>query len=85
MDFGFGVAMANKPFYTSSRLEKIQYIKEMFPTDQRRTLTIEMGYKEGLIAHKDFPIIIDDFIANETKNYQKMLDVEKTAKSKDYE
>lgn len=82
MDFGFGVAMSNKPFYTVSRQEKILYIKEMFPSDQRRTLTIERVYKDGLIAHKDFPIIIDNFIANETKNYQKMLSIEKEAKGR---
>lgn len=76
LDFGFGVAMANKPLYTSSRREKIQYVKEMFPSAQRQTITFEAIYYKGIIKQQDFSMVIDTFLENARKNYKKLIDVE---------
>lgn len=76
MDFDFGVAMANKPFYTASRSEKIRYTKEAWP-NERRTITLEQLYKDNAsIRQKDFSMLIDVFLENAKPNYQKLLDVE---------
>lgn len=77
MDWDFGVAMANKPFYTSSRNGKLKYTKESWP-NERRTITIEQLYKNNAsIRPKDFPMLIDVFLKNAKPNYQKLLAVEK--------
>lgn len=75
LDFDFGVAMANRPFYTASRKGKIAYTKESWPKE-RRTTTFEQIYYKGIIRQSDFPMIIDTFLENAKKNYQKLLDVE---------
>ena len=76
MDFDFGVAMANKPFYTASRAGKIKYTKEAWP-NERRTITLEQLYKDNAsIRQKDFSMLIDVFLENAKPNYQKLLDVE---------
>ncbi len=76
MDWDFGVAMANKPFYTASRNGKLAYTKEAWP-NERRTITIEQLYKDNAsVRPKDFPLLIDVFFENAKPNYQKLLDVE---------
>lgn len=79
LDFSFGVAMANKPYYTSSRKEKIQYIKEILPQALTQTTTFEEIYNGNIIYQKDFNMIIDIFLENATKNYNKMVEVAKNA------
>jgi len=77
MDWDFGVAMANKPFYTASRRGKLKYTKESWP-NERRTITLEQLYMDNAsIRQKDFPLLIDVFLENAKPNYQKLLDVEK--------
>lgn len=75
LDFDFGVAMSNKPFYTASRKGKITYTKESWP-NERRTNTFEQIYYKGIIRQADFPMVIDTFLENAKKNYQKLLEVE---------
>jgi hypothetical protein len=79
MDFAFGVAMANKPYYTASRKEKIEYIKVSFPNNYR-TLIIEQIYNGAIVKQDDFPVAIDTFIENMEKNFNKMLAIEKEVK-----
>ena len=76
MDWDFGVAMANKPFYTASRTGKLVYTKDAWP-NERRTLTLEQLYKNNAtITQRDFPLLIDVFFENAKPNLQKLLDVE---------
>ncbi len=75
LDFDFGVAMSNKPFYTASRKGKIAYTKESWP-NERRTNTFEQIYYKGIVRQEDFPMVIDTFLENAKKNYQKLLTVE---------
>lgn len=83
LDFGFGVAMANKPFYTSSRKGRIQYIKEMFPGALRQTLTFEEIYYRATLRQRDFPLIIDTFLEKAKDNYKKLLEIEVEIKKDD--
>lgn len=83
MDFDFGVAMANKPFYTASRAEKIKYTKEAWP-NEKRTITLERLYTNNeSITQQDFSMLVDVFLENAEKNYQKLLDVESDIIKKD--
>jgi len=84
LNFGFGVAMANKPFYTSSVKEKMRYIKQIFPSERKLSSAYELVYQGGLIAQSDFPTVIDNFIEKVRPNYEKLLAVEeKILKEKD--
>jgi len=75
LDFDFGVAMSNKPFYTASRKRKIEYIKDTWPNG-RRTTTFEQIYYKGIVRQEDFSMIIDTFLEKAKINFQKILDVE---------
>lgn len=76
LHFGFGVAIANKPYYASSIKEQVEYIIKMFPSEKKRTLSMRSVYFGGLIKQSDFSTIIDNFIKSEKPNYEKMLTVE---------
>jgi predicted nucleotidyltransferase len=82
LDYAFGVAMANKPSYTASRKKKISYAKEAFPND-RLILTMEQVYYKGVVKQADFAVIIDAFLKNNRKNYEKMLDIEEKVNKTD--
>src|SRR3989338_2744178 len=75
LDFQFGVAMANRPFYTSNRAEKIRYIKQ-FPNIHKQINTFESIYKNGIIHSQDFSMIIDTFLENARRNYKKIIEIE---------
>lgn len=76
MDFDFGVAMANKPYYTASRQGKIEYTKESWP-EHKRTIVVEQLYKNiATIRQEDFPDLVEVFLTNSIPNYQKMMEKE---------
>lgn len=79
LDFVFGLAMANKPYYTASRRKKLDYVKEAFPSDSL-ILTMEQAYYKGIIKQTDFPLIVDAFLGNARKSYDKMLKLEQEIK-----
>lgn len=81
LDFDFGVAMSNKPFYSASRKRKIQYTREVFGK-HRRTNTFEQIYLKGIVEQKDFPMLIDTFLEKAKVNYEKLLAVEKNSLGK---
>lgn len=70
LDYAFGVAMSNKPYYSASRKKKIEHIKSAF-TNAPITLTLEQIYYGALIRQEDIITLIDTFIANNRKNYEK--------------
>lgn len=73
-DYIFGIAMSNKPFYTSSRKKKYEYIKEVFP-DQNLILPIEQVYyaKGRTMVKDDFILLLDAYLTQARKNYDKQL------------
>lgn len=75
LDFDFGVAMANKPFYSASRKQKIEYIKSSWPEGGRVNL-LEQLYSGKIVSQEDFNVLIDTYIDNMEKNYQKLIEVE---------
>jgi hypothetical protein len=77
LDFIFGEAISNKPYYTSSRQQRIEFTKEMFPQSFRTTLIYEDIYFNRTINQTDFQLIIDSFIEKAKINWEKMLEVEK--------
>jgi len=79
LDFGFGVAMANKPFYTCSRKDKVEYIKKAFPTALRQTKTFETIYKGATVNQEDYIFMVDEFLKNARKNYIKLTEVAQSA------
>jgi hypothetical protein len=75
LDYLFGIAMSNKPFYTASRSKRIEYIKEVFDVNAL-TLTLERVYF-GLIAEKDsFCQMMDAFLKIARENYAKQESIE---------
>jgi predicted nucleotidyltransferase len=78
MDFDFGVAMSNKPFYTASRKKKISYTKEVFP-EQLRPITLEQIYYEGVVKQTDFPILIDTYLESMESKYEKLINIGREA------
>jgi hypothetical protein len=76
LNFGFGVAIGNKPFFTSSMKERVQYIRKIFPEQDKSTLNMERAYHGGHIKQADFPTIIDSFIETEKPAFGKMLAIE---------
>lgn len=77
LDFDFGVAMANKPFYSASRKKKIEFMKES--QQHNRTITLESLYYQGKVVVKkeDFPMLIDTFLNQAKPNFEKLLEFEK--------
>lgn len=78
LDYAFGVAMSNKPFYSASRKKKIEHIKSAF-SNTPITLTLKQIYYGALIRQKDIITLIDTFIANNRENYEKQEAVLKEA------
>jgi hypothetical protein len=75
LDFAFGAAMANKPYFTSSRNKRIEYIQQIFPKGSLTALLASV-YKSGAFRQSDLIAVINTFLANNRENYQKMLEVE---------
>jgi hypothetical protein len=76
LDYAFGVAMCNKPLYTASRKKKISHIDDAFG-NMPITRTLEKIYYGMLISQKDICILIDVYLTNARKNYDKQLIIEK--------
>ena len=77
IDFIYGVAMSNKPQYTSSRLERINRIKEVFPHLDRMMETLLNITKNGVGDFDNLRNMIEGLRPNAEKNLQKLLDEEK--------
>lgn len=73
-DYVFGIAMSNKPFYTSSRKKKYEYIKEVFP-DQNLILPIEqVYYAQGrTMVRDDYIHLLEVYLEQARKNYDKQI------------
>lgn len=76
MNFDFGLAMANKPYYSSDRDKKVAHIKTVFPEESRVDL-FDKIYRSGFLSTEDLLMVIDTVKPNAEKNFHKMIDVEK--------
>ena len=77
MDYDFGVAMSNKPFYSASRKAKIAHVKQVFP-GHTRTNILEQIYDGANVKHEDFVVLIDAFLESAKSTYPKMLAVKES-------
>jgi predicted nucleotidyltransferase len=75
LDYAFGVAMSNKPFYSASRKKKIAHIDEVFPS-MPLTRTLEKIYNGVMISQKDICTLINAYLGNARKNYDKQIAME---------
>jgi len=76
IDFIYGVVMANKPQYTSSRTERIEAINEMFPGQRERDtlkVLVEVS-RHGVGEFQSFKTLIEEFRPRIEKNLKQMKD-----------
>ena len=72
IDFIYGVVMANKPQYTSSRVERIERINEMYPENKMMLETLMNVSRYGVEEFESFKNIIDGFRQNVVMNLKRM-------------
>ncbi|HET9850514.1 MAG TPA: hypothetical protein VFP35_02745 [Candidatus Saccharimonadales bacterium] len=80
-DFDYGVAMANKPYYTASRAKKIEYTKQAFKDHKRTNELKRLMYAKGVLKKEDLAKLINIYINNTKKNYEKIVKVVKEFES----
>jgi predicted nucleotidyltransferase len=73
LNFVYGVAIANKPTFTSSRKERVEKINEMFPGDNERVIgTLLRIIQHGVGRLADLSNMITGFKRKAFENLQKM-------------
>lgn len=75
MDYDYGVAMSNRPLYTTNRKEKIAHTKVVFP-NEHRTDILEQIYYGGMVTQPDMKLLIDAFLENARSTYAHLLKIE---------
>jgi len=75
IDFIYGVVMTNKPQYTSSRIERIDRINEMYPKNKKILDTLIGVSRYGVRELESFRNMIIGFRPNADKNLKKMQEV----------
>ena len=75
IDFIYGVVMANKPQYTSSRAERIERINEMYPENKTMLDTLMGVSRYGVGEFESFKNMIEGFRPKAKMNLKKMQDV----------
>jgi len=73
LDLVYGVAMANKPTFTSSRKERVETINEMFPGNNERVIrTLLRIIQSGVGRLEDLRNMIEGFTPKAFENLKKM-------------
>lgn len=75
IDFIYGVVIANKPQYTSSRAERIERINEMYPENKTMLETLMGVSRYGVGEFESFKNMIEGFRPKAEMNMKKMQDV----------
>ncbi len=76
IDFIFGVAMSNEPYYTSSRLKRLEWIKTAFEnTGQMPDMMLAILHSKAIIEYENLVEIIEIFKEQAQKNITKMKKV----------
>lgn len=74
LDYSFGVAMSNQPYYSSSRADKISHIRKVFPS-LPITETIVKVYEGAIVSPEDLTKLIEVYLEQARKNYEKQIKV----------
>jgi len=77
IDFLYGVAMSNKPQYTSSRAERVLKIDEAFPENKLLTEMLVSISKSGAGNLEEIKDVVDAFRPMAKKNLNQMLAMKK--------
>lgn len=75
IDFIYGVVMANKPQYTSSRTERVERINEMYPENKTMLETLMGVSRHGVGEFESFKNMIEGFRQKAEMNLEKMQNV----------
>lgn len=75
IDFIYGVAITNKPQYTSSRAERIERINEMYPENKTMLETLLGVSRYGVGEFESFKNMIEGFRPKAEMNLKKMQEV----------
>jgi len=78
-NFDFGIAMANRPYYSSSREKRIAHINSVFPGEKRHKVFQEL-YESGYVSKENLLMVIDTVLPNEKVNIAKITNVVEHAK-----
>ena len=86
LDFVYGVAIANKPTFTSSRKERVERINEMFPGSNERVIrTLSRIIQYGTRSVEDLRNMIAGFSPKAFENLEKMKAAEHQLSVQDLE
>ncbi|MBI4215306.1 MAG: nucleotidyltransferase domain-containing protein, partial [Parcubacteria group bacterium] len=83
IDFIYGVVMANKPQYTSSRAERVERINEMYPENQTILETLMGVSRYGVGEFESFKNMVEGFRPKVEMNLKKMQEVRTHIKRQD--
>ena len=75
LDFDFGAAITNRPYYTASRKKKVEHIKKVFP-DGRRVIMLEQIYNGAFITHDQLKELTASLIVAAEATTAKLLKLE---------
>ena len=86
LDFVYGVAIANKPTFTSSRKERVEGINEMFPGDNERVIrTLSRIIQYGARSLEDLKNMVAGFNPKAFENLKKMKSAQRQLSVQDLE
>ena len=86
LDFIYGVAIAKKPSFTSSRNERVERINEMFPGNNERVIgTLLRIIQYGVRTLEDLENMIAGFSPKAFDNLEKMKSAKRPLSAKDRE
>ena len=86
LDFVYGVAIANKPTFTSSRKERVERINEMFPGDNERVIrTLLRIIQYGARSLENLKNMISGFSPKAFENLEKMKSAQRQLSLQDLE
>ena len=80
IDFIYGVVMSNKPQYTSSRVERVERINEMYPENKQMLETLMGVSRYGVGDFESFKNMIEGFRPKAEINLKKMREVRASLK-----
>jgi predicted nucleotidyltransferase len=76
VDFMFGVAMTNEPYYTSSRIKRLEWIHKAFDDDGYfANSMLAILRSEAILDINEMPGVLDAFKENAEKNLEEMSKV----------
>jgi predicted nucleotidyltransferase len=83
IDFIYGVVISNKPQFTSSRIERVERINEMYPENKQMLETLMGVSRYGVGEFGSFKNMIEGFRLKAEENLKKMQEVRASIEQQD--